>query len=81
MRKLADGSGSERRMDYAFGMMIESLLTFDAAVTRLSCALDDMTSPGVPAKLAEDDSLIITLRDYVSEHDGELFSEETTSPG
>lgn len=81
MRKLADGSGSERRTDTGFARIAESMMVFDDRVSRLSTLLDDITVPGIPAKLDDDDSLIIALRDYATDGDIERFLDEQTSPG
>jgi hypothetical protein len=80
MRKLADGSGSERRADAGFERIIESMMAFDGKVDRLSRVLDELTAPGIPAKLDDDDSLIIALRDYANDGDIEAFLDEQTLP-
>lgn len=81
MRKLADGSGSERRADSGFVRIIGSFMNLETSIARLSDALEDITLPGIPAKLDEDDSLVIALKDFANSGDVEAFSDEGTSPG
>ena len=81
MRKLADGSGSERRADSGFVRIIGSFMALETSIARLSEVLEEITLPGIPAKLDDDDSLVIALKDFVTGGDVEAFSDDATSPG
>lgn len=81
MRKLADGSGSERHAESGFVRIVDSFITLEAKIDRLSDVLEDITLPGVPAKLDDEDSLVIALRGYASSDTAEEFPDDGTSPG
>lgn len=63
-KKFPDGSASDQRYESACIRAIDPWLRLERQADRVIEALDQVTTPGiVRAPLAEDDSLIIAIRD------------------
>lgn len=65
--RIADGSGHGHRLDAACVRALEAWMDITRKADELLDLLDNVTSPGVVrARLSDDDSLVIALRDGTS---------------